>query len=53
MAKIVHVQTVMLQDELDELKQKAGTPVTKDALYKAVEHYLKCKCKENTKAGKD
>lgn len=42
MPVIVHVQTVMLQTELDRLKELTREHHTKDALYKAVEHYLIC-----------
>ena len=42
MAKILHVQTVMTQDDLEALKTKCGLSTTKDAVAAAVEHYLKC-----------
>ncbi len=42
MTKIVHAQTVLPEDVLKELKKKTGESTTKDALAKAVEHYLKC-----------
>ncbi len=42
MAKIMHVQTVMVEDDLEALKQKTGETATKDALAKAVHHYLDC-----------
>ncbi len=42
MVKIVHAQTVLPEDVLRELKKKTGESATKDALAKAVEHYLKC-----------
>ncbi len=42
MTKIVHAQTVLPEDVLEQLKKKTGESTTKDALAKAVEHYLKC-----------
>lgn len=42
MVKIVHAQTVLPEDVLEELKRKTGEHTTKDALARAVEHYLKC-----------
>lgn len=48
MVKIVHVQTVLTVDDLEALKQKTEESSTKDALSKAVMHYLEC---EYTKAG--
>ncbi len=42
MAKIMHVQTVLVVDDLEALKQKTGEVATKDALAKAVHHYLDC-----------
>ena len=40
--KLVHAQTILLQDDLDKLKERSGEQATKDAISKAVEHYLKC-----------
>ncbi|MCC6027987.1 MAG: DUF5371 domain-containing protein [Archaeoglobus sp.] len=42
MVKIVHAQTVLPENVLEELKKKTGEPATKDAIAKAVEHYLVC-----------
>ncbi len=42
MAKIMHVQTVIVEDDLEALKKKTGETATKDALAKAVHHYLDC-----------
>lgn len=42
MVKIMHVQTVLLVEEIEALKQKTGESNTKDALSKAVSHYLEC-----------
>ncbi len=42
MAKIMHVQTVLVIDDIDALKTKTGETSTKDALAKAVSHYLEC-----------
>ena len=42
MAKIMHAQTVLTTDDIEALKQKTGESSTKDALAKAVTHYLEC-----------
>lgn len=42
MAKIMHVQTVLMVDDIEALKAKTGESNTKDALAKAVSHYLEC-----------
>jgi hypothetical protein len=42
MAKIMHVQTVLVVEDLEALKIKTGETATKDALAKAVHHYLEC-----------
>jgi hypothetical protein len=42
MTKIMHVQTVLTVDDIEALKQKTGENSTKDALEKAVHHYLEC-----------
>lgn len=42
MSKIVHAQTVLMEDELAALKQKTAESTTKDALATAVRHYLEC-----------
>ncbi len=42
MAKIVHVQTVLMEDELAALKQKTNEKSTKDAVADAIYHYLEC-----------
>lgn len=42
MAKIMHVQTVLMVEDIDALKAKTGENSTKDALAKAVQHYLEC-----------
>ncbi len=40
--KIVHVQSVLPQDIVIALKQKSGESSIKEAISKAVYHYLKC-----------
>lgn len=40
--KIVHVQSVLPQEDVIALKKKTGEPSVKDAISKAVYHYLKC-----------
>ena len=42
MSKIMHAQMVILEDDLISLKKKTGEQNTKDALAKAVTHYLEC-----------
>jgi hypothetical protein len=42
MAKIMHAQTVLTVEDIESLKQKTGESSTKDALAKAVTHYLEC-----------
>jgi hypothetical protein len=42
MAKIMHVQTVLLVDDIEALKVKTGEASTKEALAKAVYHFLEC-----------
>lgn len=42
MAKIMHVQTVLMVEDIEALKLKTGETSTKDALAKAVQHYLDC-----------
>jgi hypothetical protein len=46
MAKIMHVQTVLTVEDIEALKVKTGEPNTKDALSKAVQHYLECEYTE-------
>lgn len=40
--KIVHAQTVLAEEQLQELKKKCNSSSTKEALTIAVEHYLEC-----------
>lgn len=42
MAKIHHYQVILLADDMDALKEKSGESESKEALSKAVEHYLEC-----------
>lgn len=44
--KIVHAQSVLPQEDVVALKEKTGEDSIKDAIAKAVYHYLNCKCKE-------
>ncbi len=41
--KIVHVQSVLPQEDVIALKEKAGESSIKEAISKAVYHYLRCK----------
>ncbi len=43
MTKIVHVQSVLPYEDSIALKQKTGESSIKEAISKAVYHYLKCK----------
>ncbi|AEA47453.1 hypothetical protein Arcve_1450 [Archaeoglobus veneficus SNP6] len=40
--KLVIVQTKLPEDVLAELKKKTGEKTTKEALAKAIDHYLEC-----------
>lgn len=40
--KIVHVQSVLPQEDVIALKAKTGESSVKEAISKAVYHYLKC-----------
>ena len=40
---IQHVQTVLLEETLKELKRKSNKQYSKDALTVAVDHFLDCK----------
>lgn len=40
--KIVHVQSVLPHDDVIALKEKTGETSVKEAISKAVYHYLKC-----------
>ena len=40
--KYVHVQSVLPQEDVIALKQKTGESSIKEAISKAVYHYLKC-----------
>ncbi|MDP2768176.1 MAG: DUF5371 family protein [Candidatus Methanoperedens sp.] len=42
MAKIMHAQTVLTTEDIEALKQKTGESNTKDAVAKAVKHYIEC-----------
>lgn len=38
--KLVHVQSIMTEEQLEELKEKTGEKATKDAIQKAVDFYI-------------
>jgi hypothetical protein len=40
--KIVHVQSVLPLEDVTALKEKSGESSIKEAIAKAVYHYLKC-----------
>lgn len=45
--KIVHVQSVLPQEDVEALKEKAQETSIKEAIAKAVYHYLNCKHAED------
>lgn len=49
MVKLVHIQTIIEEDKVLLLKERTGEHATKDAVSKAIHHYLEC---ENTKSEK-
>jgi len=51
MAKIMHAQTVLTVDDIEALKEKTGETSTKDALAKAVTHYLECEYTQSRTCG--
>jgi len=40
--KFVYVQTILTEEEIEELLKKTGKDNKKDAVREAVLHYLKC-----------
>jgi len=44
--KIVHVQSVLPQEDVVALKERSGESSIKEAISKAVYHYLNCKKEE-------
>ncbi len=40
--KYVHIQSVLPQEDVIALKRKSGASSIKDAISKAVYHYLRC-----------
>ena len=40
--KIVHIQSVLPQEDVIALKKKSGESSIKEAISKAIYHYLKC-----------
>jgi len=47
--KLVHAQTILEAAQLEELKERTREHTTKEAISKAIDHYLECK---NTKVKK-
>ena len=45
--KFVHVQSILPQEDVIALKEKSGESSVKDAISKAVYHYLKCELANN------
>lgn len=43
MVKLMHAQTVLEVEKIEQLKQLTNEGAVKDALYTAVEHYLECR----------
>ena len=51
--KIVHIQSVLPQEDVTALKKKSGESSIKEAISKAVYHYLKCNLvQENEEANR-
>ena len=48
---VVFAQTPLLKSQLEELKRVSGTTSTKDALQRAVNHYLNCPSVRERKEG--
>jgi hypothetical protein len=46
MTKIVHVQSVLLYEDTIALEAKTGESSIKEAISKAIYHYLKCQNSE-------
>lgn len=44
--KIVHVQSVLPEEDVVALKEKTGESSVKDAISRAVYHYLECESAE-------
>lgn len=42
MAKLVHVQTILEQETLELLKKVSGEHSSKDAVSKAIHHFIAC-----------
>ncbi len=49
MTKIVHVQSVLRYEDTMALKEKTGESSIKEAISKAIYHYLKCQNSEEDK----
>ena len=47
--KIVHVQSVLLYEDTIALKEKTGESSIKEAISKAIYHYLKCQNSDEDK----
>jgi len=47
--RIQHVQAPIMETLLEQMKNKAGTNITKDALTMAIEHFVSCKAKTGGK----
>jgi hypothetical protein len=49
MTKIVHVQSVLPNEDVIALKVKTGEASIKEAISKAIYHYLKCQNSDGVK----
>ena len=49
MTKIVHVQSVLPYEDTMALKEKTGESSIKEAISKAIYHYLKCQTSDEDK----
>lgn len=50
MNKLVHVQSVLPLEDVIALKEKTGESSVKEAIFKAVYHYLKCNLRTYNRA---
>lgn len=51
MIKYIHIQTVMSEAKIKELKDATNTKIIKDALIEAVDYYLQTHPPKNTVLG--
>jgi hypothetical protein len=52
MSKIKYAETYLFDDDLEKLKEKTGEDTTKEALSKAIHHYIECEFIKDKKVAK-